>query len=355
VGKANLNLFAMARAGLSFALNEVFIKAVRQKTTLTLKGVAVGTNGATQTVDITIQPLTEPAVLRGLVLIVFTEGATPLATKAPGKAEQAGVHAARLAALTQELQQSREERQTLREEMQTSHEELKSTNEELQSTNEELQSTNEELTTSKEEMQSMNEELQTVNHELMAKMDELSLSNDDLNNLFNSTDIATLFLDGELKVRRFTTQVTSIIKLITGDIGRPITDLVTTLDYPAFAADANEVLRTLIFHECKVTAGPAHWFRVRIMPYRTQDNRIDGVVITFVDISVSKALEATLREAQAVLQSRFTSQTAELDTAKTLEGVLQKAQAVLEKRFTAQTTELRQSKADLKTAKERKL
>jgi two-component system CheB/CheR fusion protein len=354
VGKANLNLFAMARAGLGFALNEAFLKAVRQKTTLTLKGLSVRGNGGTQTVDISVQPLTVPEALRGMVLIVFTEVATPLATKAPGKAAQAGVQATRLAGLTLELRQFHEERQTLREEMQTSQEVLKSTNEELQSTNEELQSTNEELTTSQEELQSMNEELQTVNHELLAKVDELSMVSDDMKNLFNSTEIATLFLDGELKVRRFTQQTTSLIKLIPGDVGRPITDLVTTLDYPALAADAREVLRALIFHECRVPAGPAHWFRVRIMPYRTQDNRIDGVVITFVDISVSKALEATLREAQAVLQSRFTDQTAELDTAKTLEGVLQRAQAVLEKRFTAQTTELRQSRADLVTEKGRK-
>ena len=131
--------------------------------------------------------------------------------------------------------------------MQTSQEELKSTNEELQSTNEELQSTNEELTTSKEEMQSMNEELQTVNHELQAKVDELSRANNDMKNLLNSTDIATLFLDDALNVRRFTTQTTSIIKLIPGDAGRPITDIATDLDYPELAADAREVLRTLVF------------------------------------------------------------------------------------------------------------
>ena len=116
--------------------------------------------------------------------------------------------------------------------MQTSQEELRSTNEEQQSTNEELQSTNEELTTSKEEMQSLNEELQTVNSELQAKVDELSRSNNDMKNLLNSTDIATLFLDNDLNVRRFTTQATKIIKLIPGDMGRPITDLASDLLYP---------------------------------------------------------------------------------------------------------------------------
>ena len=259
-----------------------------------------------------------------------------------------------MAALAQELQHSRDEVQTTREEMQTSQEELKSANEELQSTNEELQSTNEELTTSKEEMQSMNEELQTVNHELQAKVDELSLASDDMKNLLNSTDIATLFLDGELKVRRFTSPTTTIIKLIAGDAGRPITDLVSELDYPGLADDAREVLRSLAFHERQVSARDGRWFTVRIMPYRTQDDRIDGVVITFVEITVAKTLEATLREALSVLQSRFSDQTEELDAARTLEKVLQKAQAVLEKHLADQTTELRQSRADLHKEQERK-
>jgi two-component system, chemotaxis family, CheB/CheR fusion protein len=190
--------------------------------------------------------------------------------------------------MAQELQQAHEDLQATRDEMQTSQEELKSTNEELQSMNEELQSTNEELTTSKEEMQSMNEELQTVNHELQAKVDELSRTSNDMKNLLDSTDIATLFLDDALLVRRFTPQTTSIIKLIPSDIGRPITDIVTALDYPELAEDTQKVLKRLVFVEKQVSARDQRWFTVRIMPYRTQDNRIDGVVITFADITVAK-------------------------------------------------------------------
>jgi len=186
----------------------------------------------------------------------------------------------------------------------------------LQSMNEELQSTNEELTTSKEEMQSMNEELQTVNHELQAKVDELSRTSNDMKNLLNSTDIATLFLDNALLVRRFTTQTAKIIKLIPGDVGRPITDIVITLDYPALAEDAQQVLKTLVFIEKQVSARDGRWFTVRIMPYSTLENRIDGVVITFADITVAKNLETALRKAQSDLEKRFTHQTVELGKAR---------------------------------------
>ncbi len=346
-GKANLNIFAMARKGLSNVLNQAFTKAIRQKAVVSLKAVPVGTNGGTQIVDIILHSLTEPVALQGMVLIVFTDVAAPLVTKESGKTERGIAHNARLAALREELQQAREGLQITREEMQTSQEEL-------QSTNEELQSTNEELTTSKEEMQSMNEELQTVNHELQAKVDELSLASDDMKNLLNSTDIATLFLDADLKVQRFTTQTTSIFKLIPDDAGRPITDLVTELDYPGLAEDAREVLRSLVFHEQQVSARDGRWFTLRIMPYRTQDNRIDGVVITFVDISTSKAMESSLREALSLLQSRFTDQSTELDTTRALEGLLQKAQAILEILLTDQTVKLRQTRANMQQEKGKK-
>jgi two-component system, chemotaxis family, CheB/CheR fusion protein len=315
-GKANRNLFAMSREGLGNALSEAFHKAVRQKVIVTLKDVKVGINGGTQIVEITVQPVTSPEPLRGMVMVVFTDVAKPSTTKAPGSSERATIHNARLAAMAQELQQAHQDLQSSRDEMQTSQEELKSTNEELQSMNEELQSTNEELTTSKEEMQSMNEELQTVNHELQAKVNELSRTSNDMKNLLNSTDIATLFLDDALLVRRFTTQTAKIIKLIPGDIGRPVTDIVTALDYPGLADDTKEVLKTLTFVEKQVSARDGRWFTVRIMPYSTLENRIDGVVITFADITVAKHLEAALRKAQANLEKRFTSQTAELGKAR---------------------------------------
>ncbi len=303
-GKANWNIFAMAREGLRYELASAFQKALRQATPVTFRGLEVGTNDGKQFVDLTVQSLVEPEPLRGLVLVVFAAVAAPLETKAPGRFRQTSTRSLRLRELEREFQHVREELQTVREEMQTSQEELKSTNEELQSANEELQSTNEELSTSKEEMQSLNEELQTVNTELQFRVDELSLSNSDMKNLLNSTDIATVFLDNDLHVRRFTTQATQIIKLIPGDVGRPITDLANDLRYPELAQDAQEVLRTLVFVEKPVAAHDGRWFAARIMPYRTLDNRIDGVVITFTDITAAKKLEAELQSAQAALESR---------------------------------------------------
>jgi two-component system, chemotaxis family, CheB/CheR fusion protein len=306
-GKANWNIYAMAREGLRYELADAFQKALRQKGAIVLKNLRVGTNGGVQSLDLTVQVLAEPEGLRGMVMIVFTDAATPPEVKVPGRTRRAAVGAVRVAQMEEEVRQAREELQTTREEMQTSQEELRSANEELQSTNEELQSTNEELTTSKEEMQSMNEEMQTVNHELRAKVDELSRANNDMKNLLDSTDIATLFLDSELRVRRFTNQVTKVIKLIPGDVGRPITDQSSSLVYPELAEDVREVLRTLVFAEREVATRDGRWFAVRVMPYRTLENMIDGVVITFTDTTLSRTLETKLRVSLALYQTPFES------------------------------------------------
>jgi chemotaxis methyl-accepting protein methylase/PAS domain-containing protein len=294
-GKANWNIFAMAREGLRHELTGAFQKALRRRESVTLRKLRLKTNGGEQFVDVTLQKLEEAGPLQGMVMIVFTDVTVPVEPKAAVRSRKTPAPAPRLAELERDIQQAREEARTTREEMQTSQEELRSTNEELQSANEELQSTNEELTTSKEEMQSMNEELQTVNAELQTKVEELSRTNNDMKNLLNSTDIATVFLDNDLNVRRFTTQATKIIKLIPGDVGRPITDLASDLRYPELTEDAREVLETLASVEKTISAKDARWFTVRIMPYRTLDDRIDGVVITFADITVAKRLEAELR------------------------------------------------------------
>ena len=290
VGKANLNIHAMAREGLRNELFGAVKQAQQQAEAVIVPGLTVGTNGGSQMINLTVQAFDKPEALKGLLMIIFTDVATPKVRKRTRHSPHA-----ELQAVQDELQQAQEKNQSLLEAAQTYQEELKSAIEELQSTNEELQSANEELTTSKEEMQSLNEELQTVNAELQAKVTDLSWVNNDMNNLLNSMEIATVFLDDALNIRRFTSHAIHIFKLNAVDIGRPLSDIVTDLDYPQLYQDAKNVLRTLVFVEKQIKTRDEHFYKVRIMPYRTQDNVIDGVVITLIDITETKMLEAQLR------------------------------------------------------------
>jgi len=296
VGKANMNIFAMLREGLHNEFPLAFRKALLKKEKVVLKNIKVGTNGSSYGVDVNIHCLDNPESLKGTVLIIFSDAPEiiePGLLNTTGKKPTKSIMQRKL---EEELQQTRIEMQNTLEEMQTSQEELKSTNEELQSTNEELQSTNEELTTSKEEMQSLNEELQTVNYELQSKVDDFSRVNNDMKNLLNSTEIATLFLDKDLNIRRFTLQANKIFKMIKSDIGRPFTDLVTDLIYPGLADDSREVLNSLVFIQKQIASKDGQWFSIRIMPYRTYDDKIDGLVITFINLSDIKQVEGKLHE-----------------------------------------------------------
>jgi len=306
-GKANWNIYAMSREGLSHELPGAIRKAKQNYEPVKLHNIKIGTNGGTQIVDVTFQLIDKPDAIKGTIMIVFNDVENlPKPTNRKFKKGSQGttIHEQELEL---ELQRANEELQSTREEMQTTQEELKSTNEEMQSTNEELQSTNEELTTSKEEMQSLNEELQTVNIELQSKITDFIVANNDMKNLLNSTDIATLFLDKELNIRRFTDQLTKLFKLRQIDIGRPFTDMVTDLQYPEISVDANEVLRTLVFKEIDVATHDHRWFTVRIMPYRTFDDHIDGLVITFIDITKAKKTEIELAIVNKDERSKRTS------------------------------------------------
>ena len=307
VGKANMNIFAMLREGLRSEFPVAFRKAIKNRETVILHNVNLGANGNAQKLDINIQWLDKPEPLSGMIMIIFMEVLETVDIKLHARKGKKTVISVRQSALEKELKYTRDKMQDTLEEMQTSQEELKSSNEELQSTNEELQSTNEELTSSKEEMQSLNEELQTLNAELQSKVDDFSRVNNDMKNLLNSTDIATLFLDKELNIRRFTFQATKIIKLIKSDIGRPFTDLVTDLVYPELSADALEVLKTLVFIQKPIPTKDGRWFNIRIMPYRTLDDRIDGLVITFINISELKKVELKLHETEQVNNLLFDS------------------------------------------------
>ncbi len=304
-GKANWNIYAMAREHLRQELPVAIRKATQNYDPVELHKIKIENNGKIVLVDVTIQRIEKPDQLQGMIMIVFTDLPDEITYDNMKSYTTKRGSVGRLKELELELQRRFEELQVAREEMQTSQEELKSTNEELQSTNEELQSTNEELTTSKEEMQSLNEELQTVNLELQSKVGDYEQANDDMKNLLNSTEIATLFLDRELNIRRFTDLITKIFKLRHADIGRPFTDLVTDLQYPEIETHARQVIKTLTSRETSIATNDGRWFTVRIMPYRTIDDRIDGLVITFNDITTSKKLEFELKAAnEALLKSK---------------------------------------------------
>ena len=297
VGNASLNIFDMAREGLKVELAIAVRQAIKQGLDVTANNLMVRTNGDSQEVNVTVKPIVTDEKLRDLLMIVIEEVPSMKKRVRPhGRMVIDTSKDATIAELEKNLQHTKENLQTTIEEMETSQEELKSMNEELQSTNEELQSTNEELTTSKEELQSLNEELMTVNAELQAKNDELALTNNDMRNLLNSTQIPTLFLDNNLKIKRYTNAAISLFTLIPGDIGRPITDITSHLIYSGLLDDVRNVLDTLVFKEIQVESDDNRWYMIRIMPYRTLENLIDGAVITFFDISELKRLEQVLEE-----------------------------------------------------------
>jgi two-component system CheB/CheR fusion protein len=210
---------------------------------------------------------------------------------------------AQIAELNEELQAKEEYLHAANEELETTNEELKSSNEEMQSINEELQSTNEELETSKEEMQSINEELSTVNTELQTKVGDLSRANNDMNNLLAGTGIGTIFVDHTLRILRFTPAASQIINLILSDVGRPVAHIVSNLvGYNTLVEDLQAVLKTLIPKEVEVQTTDAKTYTLRILPYRTLDNVIEGAVITFVEITEVKRVREALHKANELLR-----------------------------------------------------
>ena len=284
-GPMSTNIIDMAREGLRLDLSLALRQAVQTGKKQIRPNLQVKTNGDRQAFNLEIRPLASDKRDGNLYLVVLVEAPAPPAGGKAGPKGKTIQEKTRLSELEQELQEARETHQTTVEELESSNEELKSTNEEMQSTNEELQSTNEELESSKEELQSLNEELSTVNSELQAKINELSKVHDDMTNLLNATRIATIFLNTDLTIRRFTPEATKIAHLIKGDIGRPLTHLTSTLDYGDLRRDLLEVLGNLNTKEIEVRAMDGASYLMRLVPYRTTDNVIDGVVISFIDIS----------------------------------------------------------------------
>jgi two-component system CheB/CheR fusion protein len=295
VGKANINIFAMARDGLGPHLSLAVRQALGRRRRVTCAGVVVRGDRGQSRVDLHVIPMSEPASLRGLLLVVFEASPPEPTTKAKGASGRAPIDkVSSRTAMGRELTRTRLQLRSVVRDMEASQAQVAATNEELQSANEELQSTNEELTTSKEELQSLNEELLSLNAEFESKNDELATANDDLRNLLNSSRIPTLFLDNELRIKRFTSEATHIANLIPGDVGRLITDITLAIRYDHLKRDVAEVLDTLIFKEVQVTGADGASYTMRIHPYRTMDNRIDGVVITFSDVTALRRAEQAL-------------------------------------------------------------
>ena len=293
-GNVSANLLPMAREGLRRELTTALHRAVVRQEPVRYPGLQVRTNGDVATVDLTVRPA---AGAPNLFLVIFEERPpTGAASILPSPAVPAVDGGDRIAALEQELLAKEEYLQATLEEMETANEELKSSNEEMQSVNEELQSTNEELETSKEELQSVNEELSTVNAELQNKVAALSRANNDMSNLLAGTGIGTLFVDHQLRISRFTPATARVINLIESDVGRPVAHIVSNLEgYDRLVADVQAVLDTLVPREVEVRTQAGVSYLMRIQPYRTLENVIEGAVITFVDISEIKRLEAVIK------------------------------------------------------------
>jgi two-component system, chemotaxis family, CheB/CheR fusion protein len=315
-GNAGINnILKMAREGLRPELTKALHRAALAKERVFCANLRVKTNGHFTQVDLSVCPVISSSgspLDMPLFLVMLQEARSTAApsstTSAPahvlGPAHTPGLDtAAQIAELHEELRAKEEYLHAANEELETSNEELKSSNEEMQSVNEELQSTNEEMETSKEELQSINEELATVNTELQSKVTDLSRANNDMNNLLAGTGIATVFVDQKLRILRFTPSATQIINLILSDVGRPIGHIVSNLNgYAGLVDDAKRVLATLVPKETDVQSADGKSFTLRILPYRTLDNVIEGVVITFVDITETVRARDALQKANALLR-----------------------------------------------------
>ena len=301
------NILKMAREGLRRELTSVLHRVAVSKEPTQALNLRVKTNGHFTLVNLAVCPVATggASALQSALYLVVLEVATVqdvpphlLSPPAASTDSQAQIHA-----LTEELQAKEEYLQAANEELETSNEELKSSNEEMQSVNEELQSTNEELETSKEELQSINEELATVNTELQTKVTDLSRANNDMNNLLAGTGIGTIFVDHGLRILRFTPAATLIINLILSDVGRPVGHIASNLvGYDRLVADVQAVLKNLQPIEAGVETLEHRHFTMRILPYRTLDNVIEGVVITFVEITEIVRTREALRKANELLR-----------------------------------------------------
>ena len=304
-GRLTTSVTKLVRQELALELMAALNTVAREKRPTRSNPVPVRFNGDSRAVVLHVRPAVEPNN-RGFNLVIFEE----LSDEAPaGTPESADRDAARATDDARELEITRERLHALVREYESGQEEMKVANEELQSANEELRSTMEELETSKEELESMNEELHTVNQENQLKVEELALLSNDLQNLLTSTDIATLFLDREMRIQRYTPRIGDVFNIRATDRGRPVSDLTHRLNYPELRPDAELVLRQLAPIEREVQDESGHWYLTRLLPYRSADDHIQGVVITFIDITPRKTAEERIIQLTKSLEHRVAERT----------------------------------------------
>ncbi|HYM17699.1 MAG TPA: HWE histidine kinase domain-containing protein, partial [Micropepsaceae bacterium] len=296
----------LVRQELRFALRSALYRAFERGETTLSPPIPVKFNGVAHRTCFQVRPIAvtpaEMPARHALVVFIEGEAVESAATDITAAPEEGRGALETIRRLEQELQLAESRLRTTCEESEAANEELRAANEELQSINEEYRSTSEELETSKEELQSINEELQTVNSELKLKLGSISRAHSDLQNLMAATDFGTLFLDTSLRIKRFTPKLADIFNVTASDEGRPITDFTHRLDYERLADDAKVVLRDLSPIEREVQSRNGGWYLVRLRPYRTVDDKIDGVVATFVDMTERRRIEDALRSSEARLR-----------------------------------------------------
>ncbi|TFG00243.1 MAG: hypothetical protein EU541_02830 [Promethearchaeota archaeon] len=312
IGKADLNILRMAREDLNTILTTAIKKSRNMKTEIKFENIKVKTNGKKIRINIIVRPIEHLGDTKGLLLIVFDEGIINPIEFTESKFEKITDKRAqkKINQLESELSATRAHLKSTIQQLETTNEELQSTNEEFQSSNEELKSTNEELQSSKEELQSVNEELLTVNNELENKIEDLTILNNDLNNLIRSTQNSTIFLDLNLEIKRFTPQAKEIFNLIDNDVGRSISDISSKLNYDNLINDMLKVEKNLKSIEKDVQTKSNKWYTMHIMPYITEDDQIEGTIITFFDITEKKIAAQKLKKSkqkykEAYKQAKF--------------------------------------------------
>ncbi len=297
-GEPTQDLMLLAREGLRTNLRSAIHKAVRESGPVTLADAQVKRNGDYHPVIVTIRPVQGPQGADGLLLVTFQDSDQD---RVPPRPPETVAEESVVRQLEYELKATKEDLQSTIEELESSNEELKASNEEVMSMNEELQSANEELETSKEELQSLNEELGTVNNQLQDKVEELESANNDMANLLNCTEVAIIFLDNHFRIKRYTPAATRLFNLIATDLDRPISDITPKFPDSTLQQDVEQVLQNLSPQEKQVQTPDGCWWNRRITPYRTLDNRIEGVILTFTDVTLVRRADEQARRLAAVL------------------------------------------------------